>query len=382
MNTVAANAAPAGVVEANGARDLLGLLPAAAVIVYPFLLDAFHAVAGPVGTRMSGIAIAGGTLVLIAVFAVPLVGILVANRAVCVKPSMRRLAYLSVAAPTLYVFLGVVNYMAKSAYPDELIWVVGWVAIAAWAWYGRSTPDNRSPQVSRGRVAHGLVAAVIAVYVLFHLFNHLFLLAGAGSAMHMMHLGEHVYRARGVEMLLVFAMLFMCASGGYLAWRWSASDSRHDFFRTFQIASGVFLMMYIVGHMDSVFVYARLFLGVPTDWKFATGAPAGMIHDAWNIRLLPHYALGVFFVLAHMATGARGIALAHGLRRKVANRLWTVWVTLSAGIAAAIIVGMVNVVPPQNIPDSVHSASVDSGHSHVIARAPVVTRMSGMTDRA
>lgn len=70
-------------------------------------------------------------------------------------------------------------------------------------------------------------------------------------------------------------MLFMCANGGYLAWCWSASTSRHDFFRTFQITSGVFLLMYIVGHMDSVFVYARrLFLGIPTDWKFTTGAPA------------------------------------------------------------------------------------------------------------
>jgi hypothetical protein len=62
---------------------------------------------------------------------------------------------------------------------------------------------------------------------------------------------------------------------------------------------------------------------------------------------LPHYALGAFFVLAHMATWARGIALAHGLRRGIANRLWLGAATLSAGIAAAIIVGMVTVVPPQ-----------------------------------
>jgi hypothetical protein len=36
-----------------------------------------------------------------------------------------------------------------------------------------------------------------------------------------------------------------------------------------------------------------------------TGAPAGLVKDAWNIRLVPHYWLGVFFVLAHLATGAR-----------------------------------------------------------------------------
>lgn len=371
-----------GVVETEGERDWLGLLPAVAVIVYPFLLDAFHAVAGPVGTRMSGVAIAASTIVLAAAFAVPLIGLLAANRATRVKPSMRRLAYLSVAAPTLYVFLGVVNYMAKSAYPDEVIWTVAWAAIAGWAWYARSSPDNNSPRVARGRVAHGLVAAVIATYVLFHLFNHLFMLAGAGPDMQVMHLGEHVYRAHAVEILLVLAMLFMCASGSYLAWHWSASDARHDFFRTFQIASGVFLMMYIVGHLDSVLIYARLFLGTPTDWKFATGAPAGMIHDAWNIRLLPHYALGAFFVLAHLATGARGIALAHGLRRGIANRLWLGAVMLSAGIAAAIIIGMVTVVPAQGAQASAPHPSLDSTYSRVIAQTRATRSAPETANRA
>lgn len=332
--------------SASEHRDLRGLLPVAAVIAYPFLLDAFHAAVGPVGSRPSALAISAATFALIAAFAVPLLGIVAANRSSTYKPSMRRLAYLSVTAPTLYVFLGVVNYMVKSAYPDELIWGIGWALIAAWAWFARSrAPENAEPHVARGRVAHGIVAAIVAIYVLFHIFNHLFLLEGPQAHTAMMHLGETAYRAPAVESILVVLLLFMCCSGAYLAWRWSAADTRHDFFRTFQIASGVFIMVYLIGHMDSVFIYARLYLGIQTDWKFAVGAPDGMIHNAWNIRLLPHYALGVFFVLAHMLAGLRGILIKHGFRQRMANGVWAAGTTASAGIAAAIIVGMCLVVP-------------------------------------
>lgn len=48
--------------------------------------------------------------------------------------------------------------------------------------------------------------------------------------------------------------------------------------------SRAYLSLFILGHMNSVFIYARSFLGIPTDWNFALRAPSGLIHDAWNIR--------------------------------------------------------------------------------------------------
>jgi hypothetical protein len=67
----------------------------------------------------------------------------------------------------------------------------------------------------------------------------------------------------------------------------------------------VYLAFYVLGHMDSVFIFARTYLGMDSGWVFATGAPTGLIMDPWNIRLVPHYWLAVFFVLAHLASGAR-----------------------------------------------------------------------------
>src|SRR5260370_888540 len=132
--------------------------------------------------------------------------------------------------------------------------------------------------------------------------------------------------------VLVALLLFQVGSGVYLA---THSDVRPmDRFRTFQIASGIFLAAYVLGHMNSVFVFARLYLGIDSDWAFAIGAPSGLIKDAWNIRLVPHYGLAVFFVLSHLAAGGRSVLLAHGVGRGFSGRF------LIAAPTAAGLVGL------------------------------------------
>jgi hypothetical protein len=148
-------------------------------------------------------------------------------------------------------------------------------------------PAVVAPQqaVGRWRVVHGLTAAVLCLYVLFHLINHLLGLIGPDAHAALMKIGRLVYRSGAGEPLLVAAMFFQIDTGLYLAWGWTANV--WGFHRTFQIASGIYLSLFILGHMNSVFIYARSFLGLPTDWNFAIGAPSGLIHDSWNIRLLP-----------------------------------------------------------------------------------------------
>lgn len=321
--------------------DYLALVPAAVAICYPFLLRAFHAVIGTQAVAPSPFAIVGATVILAAAFAVPFLGLALAWRPAA-NPGTRRLAYASVAAPTLYVFQGVVQALIRSPVPDEIVWCVIWLAIAIWSQTApRPAVARPQPGVGGWRVVHGATAAVLSLYVLFHLTNHLFGLIGPDAHAAVMKIGRVVYRSRVGEPLLVAAMLLQIGTGLFLAWRWSAAPQ--DFHRTFQVASGAYLSMYILGHMNSVFIYARSFLGIPTDWNFAIGAPTGLIHDAWNIRLLPHYALGAFFVLSHLASGLRVVLIAHGVDRRAANRLWGALVALSALVSAAIIAGMCGV---------------------------------------
>jgi len=69
-------------------------------------------------------------------------------------------------------------------------------------------------------------------------------------------------------------------------------------------------------------------------------APTGLIHDAWNIRLVPHYWLGVFFVLSHVASGLRVVLSNHGLKEALVVRGWTAGVIASAVIASLIVAGL------------------------------------------
>jgi hypothetical protein len=328
------------VVSIKERLDYRALAPAAAALCYPFLLRAFHALVGPPGVTPPTTAILGAALILTVAFSVPLLGTALALRPAA-SAGARRLAYASVAAPALYVFLGVVQALVRSPIPDEIVWGVIWLAIAIWSQLAANPGAAPAPSVGRWRVVHGVTALVLVLYVSFHIANHLFGLVGPDAHAAVMKIGRTVYRSRVGEPLLVAAMLFQVGTGLYLAWRWSASPQ--PFHRTFQIASGAYLSLFILGHMNSVFIYARRFLGIPTDWNFAIGAPTGLIHDAWNIRLLPHYALGVFFVLSHIASGARVVLISHGVAPIRTNRLWSIAVALSAMTAAAIIAGMCGV---------------------------------------
>lgn len=320
--------------------EYLALAPAAAAICYPFLLRAFHAVVATQAVTRSPFAIVCATLILAVAFVVPFLALALAWRPNA-DQGARRLAYAGVTAPTLYVFLGVVQALIHSPIPDEIVWCVLWLAIAIWSQTAGNAVAATRPAMTRWRIVHGMTAAVLCLYVAFHLANHLFGLIGPDAHAAVMKIGRVVYRSRVGEPLLVAAMLFQTGTGLFLAWRWSAAPQ--SFHRTFQVASGAYLSMFIVGHMNSVFIYARSFLGIPTDWNFAIGAPTGLIHDAWNIRLLPHYALGAFFVLSHLASGARVVLLAHGVDERAANRVWGASVAISAAISAAIIAGMCGV---------------------------------------
>lgn len=322
-------------------------IAAATAAIYPWILDAFHWAVTPsvTATSVSTGATLLAALLLIAAFAVPLINLFIAGTpAQTPAPNAqdvraRRFALLAITAPTVYVFFGVLTYMGGSKIPDTWLWTPAWLLFGYLASRNTNAVISPLPRTSsRLRVAHGIAGSIAAVYVLFHIFNHLFGLISPEAHAAVMDLGRIVYREQLIEPLLVAVMLFQIFSGLRLVWTWSETSA--DRYRMFQIATGVFMSVFILGHMNSVFIFARTWLDIPTDWAFATGLPTGLIHDAWNIRLLPHYALGVFFVLAHLVCGLRVVMLAHNSKVSSANRVWWIGVSLSAAISAAIMCGM------------------------------------------
>jgi hypothetical protein len=194
----------------------------------------------------------------------------------------------------------------------------------------------------RVRFAHGASAAlIVCIFLAMHLSSHLSALWSLEAQRLLMDMFRRVYRAGLVEPILVGLMFFQMGTGTALVWQYIGQEV--DFRRILQIASGAYLLFYIPGHMNSVFIYARTIAGIPTDWNFATGAPTGLLLDAWNIRLLPHYLLAVFFVLTHLVLGARIIALAHHVSVKVSDRLASAGIAGAAILAVAIMLGMTGV---------------------------------------
>ena len=277
---------------------------------------------------------------LILAFALPLSCLVFAwrhaERSGDVLPVVRRVAFVALAAPPLFVSTGVVSSLIHSPLPDLWAWSILWLALGVGAAVVSSKGQPRPPGVMTGRlrVAHGVSALAILLFLAFHLTNHLFGLFGPVTHAQVMAIGRVVYRSRFVEPVFVAILLFQVASGAKLAWRWSARPL--DAAGVLQVGSGAYLAAFILTHLNSAFVSARWVHNIPTDWAWATGAPDGLLMDAWNIRLLPHYALGVFFVIAHVFCGLRTVLLAHGVRPSSANRLWASGLVCAGGVSLLI----------------------------------------------
>jgi hypothetical protein len=161
------------------------------------------------------------------------------------------------------------------------------------------------------RVAHGIGAALLLLgYVAIHLSNHVAGLWGAEAHLALMQVLRRWYRHPLVEPVLVLLMLAQVGGGMLLLRGWL---SRHaDMQRMLQVATGAYLGLYVICHLNSTFVYARAAEGTDTNFWFASGGPAGLFGDAWSVRLLPHYAIGVLALVLHVNAGLRVVMLAHG----------------------------------------------------------------------
>ena len=322
--------------------------PAVCAIFYPYLLKGFHS------SVNAGMALPA--LLLALAMAIPLTGFVVAwNLGKLAHPNdaqiaAKRLAWLAVAAPPIYTAAGVLLYMAGDPVADTTLWIGIWIVLAAAGIRSTARKQSSTPAAAQApapwlRMSHGISAlAILLLFLAMHMTNHLAGLIGEAQHRQLMDIFRTVYRAHLVEPLIVALFLFQVVSG--LAMVKAHSTRPADFFRSLQLASGAYLVFFILAHMNSVFFYARRFAGIKTDWDFATGAPAGLIHDAWNIRLVPHYYFGVFLVLSHLVLGARVVALAHGARREMADRWSAVGIAASALAALLIMLGMCGVHLP------------------------------------
>ena len=82
---------------------------------------------------------------------------------------------------------------------------------------------------------------------------------------------------------------------------------------------------------------------VDTNWDFAIGAPAGMMGDPWNVRLVPHYSLAVFLLFCHVACGVRMLLLGRRVSALAATRTAVAVIALGGAVALTVTLAMLGV---------------------------------------
>lgn len=342
--------ASAALPRSGDQRAVLALL--AAILAYPAFLALFHAsgrLAVAAETPAEMVRGWGGVVGFMALaFAVPGFAFAVA-RAHSRTPlsaedlHVRRLAHLAFAAPPLFTATGVVLFTFDLPGWDPVVWTIGWLGLFAWLARHRVVAprlpahDGKPPVPLRW--AHGIAAAaLLLLFLAGHLANHLVGLLGAATHRAVMDMLRIWYRSPYVEPAIIAGFLFMIGSGTLLARYRTFSFT--DRLGTLQTMTGAYLAAFLTSHMTAVFILARWKSGTETDWFYATGAPAGLFADPWNVRLIPHYALAVACVATHAGCGLRVVLLAHGVKQTVADAI--AWAVAASGalLAALIVLGM------------------------------------------
>jgi hypothetical protein len=326
-------------------------IPAVAALFYPAALFGLYRSFGLVHDAtesdqwLLGMVAAGVSLML--TYGIPALSFVIAYRLGSLQllsPIAQKTAHLAVASPPLFTLIGVAFYIAGLSNADYVLWGIVWIGASILIFTRTQTGEiaEQKPDCVNFpalRVAHGTSALVILiVFLLPHIANHLTAIWSVNLHKAVMQGLRRIYRTDAIQPLLVTLFLFQIASG-LILWR-ARMRVEADFFGSLQTAAGVYLGVYIVSHMMAVFVLGRMVMKVDTDFLFASGAPAGLLHDSWNVRLIPHYSLAVCALFIHLACGLRGILLSHGISIAAANMFAWPIIGFGGAIAATIILAM------------------------------------------
>ncbi|WP_139202816.1 hypothetical protein [Pseudoxanthomonas sp. GM95] len=330
--------------RADHAGAWLWLIPAFASLLYPWILASaqqqFHAHHAGAGAALL-LASALPTVLAIACAAVM-------ARKLLLTPIRRlglELCCLYAATPPAFTLLGVLLYLMRIDGIDDATWTGAWSALTAYGALRMATHETGAPRIlltDRPRsllpALHGISALLLLTLFLGpHIVNHLLGLLGEDVHRDVMTWLRHFYRNAAVQPALVAVFGFQVISGLVLLCQPQSQPISP--FQVLQRASGLYLAVFIPAHLNSVFNLARR-NGVETDYAWATGQPAGLLDDAWNIRLVPHYALAILLLAIHLACAVRVVLMAHGVRERTANG-WA-WILMLAGgvLDAAVLAGM------------------------------------------
>jgi succinate dehydrogenase/fumarate reductase cytochrome b subunit len=292
--------------------------PALAAILYPALIWA--------GPALSPLFLALAAIV-------PALGVVGAHRAGRSYRRTRAVALVAVAVPPLYSWLGgLLDFQSVVPVRALGVWFPMWAALALAAVSDRPTAANPARSRPAGLAfAHGCSGAIIAIFGVAHVANHITALWGGQRHIALMTTLRVVYRLPAVEAVLLAAVAFQVCTGLMLLRR--AAERDGSWWSTAQVTSGAYMAGFFVSHLTAA-LRARWLRGVDTNWLWLTAD--SMLSDPWSARLAPYYALSVVALGVHAGLGLRYVMRARGWTPAAADRIGIV-VPMTSTAASALI---------------------------------------------
>lgn len=324
---------------ATTSRWFVLVLPAFAAIAYPLLLAAisallrFFQVSAPPGPGAIAIVVLAILASALAVMAVAFVRALELGRRGA-GPGARLLAHLAFTTPTLLVAVGNVVGLFHARGVAAYAWPLFWLALMVVVSLAQEAPQPAPISSSRRlAVGHGISAlAILIVFILPHLANHLTGIISGADHIQVMKVLRLDYRNAIVEPLLVTLIGFQIMSGFVLVRRRLSRGS--DFFGTLQTLTGVYVGVYLLGHMTAAF--AARGAGTDTNWNWLTSDDRGLLFYLSGFSLVGHYWVGPIAIVTHVACGLRGVMMEHGVNEQAAGRV--AWSLIALGFAGSSII--------------------------------------------
>lgn len=142
---------------------------------------------------------------------------------------------------------------------------------------------------------HYISGITITIFVVLHLFNHLYSLFGPNAHIELMNDLRVVYRNIIAETILLLAVVIQIISGIKLFLK--KRKNVIDFFEKLQIWTGLYLAFFLLIHLSAVFS-GRLILNLDTNFYFGV---AGLNTFPFNLFFIPYYGLAIISFFGHIS---------------------------------------------------------------------------------
>lgn len=182
--------------------------------------------------------------------------------------------------------------------------LVAWYVTAACVGLAAFLPCSESVSAvssSKCRHIHATSAIVLATFALAHVFNHSVAIISLEMNRVVLNALRLAYRENIAQAVLIAAVAVQVITGLTMVWKYYLR--RATPLRNLQLVSGLYLAVFLVSHLITVFTTRKS--GIDTDFVWASHAPGGLLASLSSVSLLPRYALAVLAVFVHLACQAR-----------------------------------------------------------------------------